>query len=184
MTKAKPIVFCTAMVLALLAGIKGMTRRVADSEDPPYKEGDILWVRETWRVLAAYDDTRILVIQYFARGDIAEIEFAPDRYEKFKKYVYKHGWCSPYFMPREAARIYRSVTAVRREALCDISTEDARNEGVSIENWTQRGGDGSLDSPFYREAFAELWDSLNKKRGFGWQDNPPVWAYTMTKFIL
>lgn len=183
----KPILFSTPMVLALLEGIKTMTRRIIVLKpdgcfpNPPYQVGEMVWVRETWRALAAYDERNTLAIQYFAGGEIREIEFTPDRYAKFRKYTFKNGWQSPYFMPREATRIYRTITKLNPELLCDISPEDARREGVSIENWTQRGGDGSDSSPFYREAFAELWDGLNAKRGYGWQTNPMVWAYTMKK---
>lgn len=27
-----------------------------------------------------------------------------------------------------------------------------------------------------RTGFAELWDKINKKRGFGWDSNPWVWV--------
>jgi hypothetical protein len=34
--------------------------------------------------------------------------------------------------------------------------------------------------PSPRFAFRLLWDSLNEKRGFGWEANPWVWAYSFT----
>lgn len=30
--------------------------------------------------------------------------------------------------------------------------------------------------PTAREAFEVLWDSINKKRGYGWDANPWVWV--------
>lgn len=34
-----------------------------------------------------------------------------------------------------------------------------------------------LTQKSYEEQFADLWDSLNAKRGFGWDTNPWVWVY-------
>ena len=43
-------------------------------------------------------------------------------------------------------------------------------EGVKV-------GDSSMGHIFTaREHFEALWDSINKKRGFGWDVNPWVWV--------
>ncbi|MGH7240073.1 MAG: hypothetical protein ACREHG_08415, partial [Candidatus Saccharimonadales bacterium] len=31
-----------------------------------------------------------------------------------------------------------------------------------------------------KEKFAHLWDSINDKRGFGWQSNPFVWCLSFS----
>lgn len=145
---AKPILFNTDMVQAVLDDRKNVTRRIAkhiaQSDDEglyfnifrkgewtgpisreqvieeyaPCKAGDILYVRETWS-------------------------------EWTDGYVYK-AWTSPFpqpgryadavmmwhpsiHMPKEAARIFLKVTDVRVERLQDIDGLGAYNEGVTAE---------------------------------------------------
>lgn len=76
-------------------------------------------------------------------------------------------------MPRWASRIIIEVTDVRLERVQDISSDDAQAEGVrTIGRALPRGGS------IYIAEFADLWDSINKKRGFGWDTNPWAWVVT------
>jgi hypothetical protein len=70
-----------------------------------------------------------------------------------------HSWRSPIHMPRWASRITLKITDIRPECLPDIAHEDAIAEGSS-----------GIDE------YRELWDSLNSKRGYGWEANPWVWV--------
>ena len=79
------------------------------------------------------------------------------------------GWKSPLFMPRWASRIPLEITELRAERLQEISEEDAEAEGV--EGATTDGGQTIV----YKPTFADLWDSLNAERGYGWGFNPWVW---------
>jgi len=82
------------------------------------------------------------------------------------------------FMPRHASRITLEVTAVRVERLQEISTDDARAEG--IQTWI----DSFKDGPRYHEngqldaypvsAFSRLWKSINGADS--WDANPWVWV--------
>ena len=66
------------------------------------------------------------------------------------------------------------VTALDREDL-DITDLDAISEGVyPSEFWTP-----DLCRP-YRSAFRKLWNSINAKRGWGWDTNPFVWIVEFT----
>jgi hypothetical protein len=94
-------------------------------------------------------------------------------------------------MPREAARIFLRVTDVRVERVQDISEEDAKAEGI-VSYWAEPHRD---DAPFIgaakelgadlcltrREAFQQLWNHINAKRGYGWDTNPWVWVYTFER---
>ncbi|RFC65033.1 hypothetical protein DYI37_03980 [Fulvimarina endophytica] len=81
------------------------------------------------------------------------------------------------FMPRWVSRLTLVVTEVRVEHLQDISEDDARAEGMAV-TWSGNMAEGP--SKFADENFAELWDSLNAKRGYGWDTNPWVVAITFT----
>ena len=90
---------------------------------------------------------------------------------------------SPMFMPRWASRILLEITDIRVERLNDISYLDARKEGVrtvieSVEpNRTGYRIFGKEEVFMdYKDAFLNLWDSLNTKKGYQWSSNPWVWV--------
>jgi len=156
---------------------------------PRYQGGDILWVRETWKCVQ-YDsmDGNLGYEVEFRDGERKYFEFDDnERFHQFGKFAFKEGWQSSLFMPREAARIFLRVTSVRVERVQDISEADAKAEGIKS-YWDEPHRDVA---PFIgaakelgadlchtrREAFEQLWDSINKKRGYGWDVNPWVWVY-------
>ena len=163
----------------------------------PYRPGDVLWVRETWRV-GAWDDEGSICVDYkadgFARREWLKISDC-DLYEELWQqssddareanatidedgnYTWLPGqsptrWRSPVTMPREAARLFLRVKDVRVERVQDISEEDAKAEGVTAINNSECG---------YRGAFRELWNTLNAKRGFDWYTNSWVWVIEFEK---
>lgn len=186
---SKPILFNTEMVRAILDGRKTMTRRVIKDKDitnnfdidvdgsvyayidqatgdsyPPtaiakYQVGDILWVRETWsRIDDLPYDNYVYRTNY---GTTEDDSFPPSMFK----------WKPSIHMPREAARIFLKVTNVSVERLQDINEEDALKEGCMPT---------ILDGAIFFSAkgkFHALWDSLNAKRGYGWEANPWVWIY-------
>tara|TARA_R110000737_G_scaffold225521_1_gene240328 strand:- start:272 stop:1054 length:783 start_codon:yes stop_codon:yes gene_type:complete len=152
------------------------------------RAGDRLWVREAWQTVDAYEDVKPSEMG----GDEPILYVADD-------YVERWGWpgCggrwgrkrASIHMPRWASRLTLTVTDVRVEPVQAISAEDAKAEGLTPDpnagalavemgcNWTF-DGDSRHGSPV--SAFAALWDSLNEPRGYGWQTNPWVIAYTFT----
>jgi hypothetical protein len=99
-------------------------------------------------------------------------------------------WRPSIFMPREAARIFLRVTNVRVERLQEITEDEARAEGINwlddacYENnrWSPTFNDpDSGGSPVFRDGFKALWDSLNLKRGYGWDTNCWVWVIEFAK---
>lgn len=205
MTKERPILFSGPMVRAILAGTKTQTRRIVkgvgnrgvywtdliqDTEKVDGKEvslgfadeygewhktedycpygqpGDRLWVRETWAQHTIEGDTYTV---YRADSE-PDGDGAP--------------WRPSIFMPRAACRIVLELTAVRVERLQDISEADAQAEGVELLPCTYVGRCQSNSCPRhgrldrYRLAYKGLWDSLNAKRGYGWDSNPWVWVLT------
>lgn len=141
---------------------------------PKYQPGDTLWAQETWGFDAGGDDYGTGYFVYRADGK--------------EKPSYLR-WCSPATMPREAARIFLRLTDVRVERIQDITASGCIDEGITIE-WTDELPKPSFMSLAYSETrvkpafineYRKLWDTLNAKRGFGWDVNPWVWVYTFER---
>lgn len=124
-------------------------------KNKPLKVGDILYVRETWRVLETSSPPRRCVIEYKAGGtqtfdDVIALPTADGK------------WRPSIHMPKEAARIFLMVKSVRVERLQDITDEEIVAEGLEIGCY-----------------FDELWDSTIKpadRDTYGWEANPWVWV--------
>jgi hypothetical protein len=74
-----------------------------------------------------------------------------------------------------ARRITLEIVSVRVERVQDISEEDAEAEGINCADPFKVPYRGLYiaDAPL---RYAFLWDSINAKRGFGWDKNPWVWV--------
>ena len=143
------------------------------ADKSPYGQpGDQLWVRETWaygtHALASKNHEREGPWVYAADGDTALQGRLCDR------------WRPSIHMFQSASRITLEITGVRVERLQHISEKDARAEGVIVNRSTtssvpndaeiihqdERGAvwsDGLRRDNLAREAYADLWDSLNAK---------------------
>lgn len=156
----KPILFSAPMVNAILNGRKTMTRRVVKNDAKcPYESGDLLWVRETFAVnRVGGQDLVFYRADCGSDGDGAK-------------------WKPSIFMPRKYSRITLRITDVRSERLQEITAVDMRAEGIDClyEN------DGSISEHFTRQSWVNLLDSINAKRGFGWDANPWVWVVSFEK---
>ncbi len=157
--KPKPILFNTAMVRALLDGRKSVTRRVVKPQpefapmktfgrsyrisdkvvvNEPHRPGDILYVRETFRIDYLSNVPGSGRAHYKADGTYADFHFAPERYEMMRRAQLKPGWRPNENMPKEIARLFLRVTSVRVERLQDsfIAQGDTitalRDEGIDI----------------------------------------------------
>ena len=177
----KPILFNTEMVRAILDWRKTCTRRILKGAIPfdekaeywnvlkkgewsgpicveyfmkqgsPYKPGDILYVRETWKKAPNgyyyYED--------WQKNDIADIT----------------KWHPSIHMPKEAARIWLKVTDVKVERLQEITEVQAQAEGCNSGLLT-----GACTA---RGQFEDLWNSTIKKSDldrYGWEASPWVWV--------
>lgn len=171
--KERPILFSGPMVRAIIAGTKTQTRRPLDRDklyngfafdDPriaracPYGQpGDRLWVRETW-ACDEYGRRHQSQGMVYYRADAESMGT----------------WRPPIHMPRWASRIDLEITAVRVERVREISEADACAELGAPLVWP-----GPDPEPYRRDmigAFANIWDEIYSKRGYGWDINPWVWV--------
>ncbi len=225
---AKPILFNTEMVRAILEGRKTVTRRVVKpvgqqkrfweplhsrfiidevqpgmwqiwldkcgnpyaTAIPPYRPGDVLYVRETWNFAYQLDGNERPI------EETGRFYYAADGLGPFTLWVTPDGeykdhmpWRPSIHMPREAARIFLRVKDVRVERLQDSFSEpispifELLAEGVDIgddcrecieaygnpccvdtvdeDGSDMYGGEcGLLDD--IRGDFSDLWDSTIK----------------------
>lgn len=151
---------------------------------PPYRRGDVLYVREAWCKYGKLDDFDHVIegtekYYYYADG------VNPTPYNCFL--VHRNGydeykdtpvWHPSIHMPKEAARIWLKVTDVRVERLQDITDDGAKAEGANWKNGKNVGWEEKMRRTA-AERFAEIWDSTIKKSdldSYGWAANPWVWA--------
>lgn len=165
----------------------------------PYGQpGDRLWVRETWRTEeldegdeASGADIGTDGVRFAADETFRVIENTREASDRWcvahnadsRKLVSK--WRPSIYMPRWACRLELELTQVRVERLQDISEKDAIAEGIASTEALEalRANSALLVEETYRMGFRSLWDSLNAKRGFGWDANPWVWALTVKRAV-
>lgn len=152
---------------------------------PPYKVGDILYVRETfrWQLIGEFDvwghcNWDDEVVEYKASVD----EFLEEYGEYLDREEYESTrWIPSIHMPKDLSRIFLKVTSVRAERLKDITDEGCYQEGISSTSFydeaehIQIAGIGLNDS-LERAAFGLLWNSTVKENKYSWEGNPWVWV--------
>jgi hypothetical protein len=224
LAKFHPILFSTPMVQGIMEDKKTMTRRIIKPRDQPFlkddkciiefnatwgwvvkrsigarsdryeiiqqfkcpygKVGDILWVRETFVHNGAY-------YLYRASQNNDDYFHDFDTYEKTEKIK----WKPSIFMPKAACRIFLKITNVKVERLQDISEEDAKSEGVLLENgqyYNYQLGAHFMDGARFKwhqgiekwvsaaeSSFQTLWQSINGAES--WNANPWVWVISFKK---
>jgi hypothetical protein len=197
----KPIIFSGPMVRAILEGRKTQTRRVykdqaafegkeeivrrwPNQKSVGYAPGDILWVREQWRIPAMddfYSPSEVAAMSMSIDAGYSSpwsaIEYCADGTRaNWNRYYGDPGRNrASMHMPRWASRITLEVTEVRVQRLQEISCADAIAEGIRP---AANSHTIDCDTPDPRHEFRDLWNSINAKRGFGWDANPWVAAVT------
>ncbi len=154
--------------------------------------GDRLWVREAWRLaeMDGTDDGEVCDGKIAYRADGALMGMQLDYSWALDHVDVSHPepkWRPSIHMPRWASRLTLEVTDVRVERVQDITPKDALAEGINIDNLDCVddlcfGGRGCPNCESQApEMFEELWDSINAKRGFGWDVNPWVWCISFRR---
>ncbi|MBE1304192.1 hypothetical protein G4W71_09185 [Clostridium botulinum] len=169
---------------------KGNLEEILDSEikeriKAPYLPGDILWVRETWKVQSLSNMNYRAKFLYKAKPNnkLKETNVDGETYIKLLRYESKNGWHPSIFMPKDATRIFLKVTNVRVERLQDITEDGALKEGIEhhtlpYKSWeTPQEIYGNDYDDTAVKAFKAVWDNLYKN----WNENPWVWVIEFEK---
>lgn len=131
--------------------------------------GDRLWVREKWRI---YHGTNWAQLYYSDESELPVL--LP--YDSCESLSSLHGkWRPSIHMPRWASRVTLEITDVRVERVRDITELAAIEEGIP------RVDPNTTHAYHHRGQFQVLWDSINEKRGFGWESNPWVWVISFKR---
>lgn len=159
---------------------KGFPEIIADDKRYfrcPYEVGDEAWVRETWRTWPEWDCIRPSELE-----QDSPIEYRADRSLGLISTIAGDNakWRPSIFMPKQFSRFKVLITGIRWEWLQDITPADALAEGVDYEQHYEGLGN-PCDEIRMTESFHDLWDSINARRGFGWDTNPAVWVYTFER---
>lgn len=199
--KAKPILFNTDMVIAILDGRKTSTRRIVKflagqnpnwsgyikdglmlyngrnepcCRKPMYQKGDVLYVRETW--------------SEWTGGYLYKAWPSPINQPGQSRYM---RWRPSIHMPKEAARIFLQVKNIQIEKLKDISNEDILKEGASkdtINHYILQMPEKTEE--YIRAAYvlewSQIWDSTIKETDidyYGWSADPWIWVIEFEKIL-
>lgn len=146
--KKQDILGGTMTAAGLLAGMPEHPDYGGEVVKPPYKRGEVVWVKETW-----------------ARSpDGIGFLYASNLTARGQK------WQPSGRMPAEAARIFIKMISVRVERLQDISAEDIEAEGV----WSS----GTLFPRDEFAELYDRSLSRKKRVTCSWSKNPWVWVYS------
>lgn len=187
----RPIIFSGPMVRAVLDGRKTQTRRVVKPHVAStinlrvaYSERNNLPADpmsadqiKAWGPFGATGD-RIWVRESFIARPCQPIIYRADSMCGGRGTE----WLPSIHMPRWASRITLEVLNVRPERVQDITYADILAEG-----WDPRTSQPVSDGTAGEDArawFRDLWDSINAKRGVGWDANPWVWRIEFSPLEL
>ena len=208
---AKPILFNSEMVRAILDGRKTETRRIIKVN---FREGEYGYniVRNAhtgeFCYLEVYDEWESEVRRIGSPYPIGSYMYVRETWAK-QQGLYWHKadlklddngraygcvppdkWRPSIHMPKDAARIFLRVTNVKVERLQEITEDGAKAEGI-YEEWAMDWWRPTYDDPDsggyprYRDVFAyELWDSTIKPKDrdkYGWAANPWVFVIQFEK---
>lgn len=190
---AKPILFNTEMVKAILDDRKTVTRRVVKVEnDSEYMDiintfgsnenlnSAVFIYFKSWNLNTPSEGETVYryteVKLPYQEGDILYVRETFDEYTG--GYCYKADWQGvvgkwkpSIHMPKAAARLFLKVTNVRVERLHEINKEDYVKEGIT-NNFIEHMYTSVMD-------WMILWDSTIKEKDldkYGWKANPYVWV--------
>lgn len=154
------MLFQGALARLLAMGAKTVTRRPAHglmvdaSGKPTINVGDLIWVRETWRISVIHGLECSLAYRAGGSPRVTVVSVKQAQGAVFRESA---TWRPSLHMPRWASRTVLRVTESRVEHLEPLADDEARAEGFS-------------DS----QAFTNTWDAIYRDSGFALSTRPAV----------
>lgn len=208
MPKEHGILFQLDMVRAILERRKNQTRRTPNRFNAKWQVGGHLWVKERWCTLEKYDglspsDVPVGAPVAYLAGPRTEDERSRV-FSEWRQAIFMPRWASRLTLVVLAVREQRLQEITEEDAVAEGSVADPPEiwwqgyrewpmEGLGTELMHQQTkGDAPpewmvephrmLDRPDLRTSartgFRYMWDSINAKRGYPWESNPMVRAFT------
>lgn len=165
---------------------------------PPYKVGDILYVRETFAKMDSYIDENGNEVEgetvFYRANELDEKTLMTFDYVDGDGFSLgrPYPWTPSIHMPKRLARLFLKVTSIRVERLKDITDQGCFNEG--IREFTKDGIVKKYDTKpnmhtwekmprTPREAFEKLWNSTVdvKKEWNGWTN---LFEYNLWVWVI
>lgn len=132
------------------------------------KSGEIRYMREPiyngFGGVAFYQDDDVMVLNILTGEPIT--------------WRWKKDTLSGLYMPKEAARTFKQYEFIRVEHVQEIEFGDVSAEGVTRPQTHYPKKYAEFDE------FVKLWNSINAKRGYGWDINPWVWVIGYKPFEM
>ena len=168
----------------------------------PYEIGDKLWVRETWATTEQAGDHKAdsYVVYRATDPDWETMEGW-----KWRPSIHMPRWASQITLEVKDVRVERLKDISEDDALAEgiERREFTRRDGSKMvgysDDWSRLGQLSRFAGGIFprnekhplkeediclgsaRMGFANLWNSINEKRGFGWYTNPWVWVIEFEK---
>lgn len=184
----KGLLFSPEMARAVCAGTKTMTRRVVVPQPPhaeftrfkeyTYRPGERVAMLATWAVDVGRDSIKPTAIRSL---DYSQLPFWHAGMTKHKPLcnVPNLGKSRPgRFLPNHLRPLMPllEIVSVKCERVQEITEADAKSEGC--DGNCQVGYIPAHQAGPCSYHFAQLWDSINGERGYGWAVNPWCFCYT------
>jgi len=165
---------------------------VAAKVSTRYAKGEIVYVKEPFRVLEFNENDNIVLIEYKRTlqnvNTVQKITISEDTAFKLSQWKRTQRWISPLMMFADFARVKIQITDVRIERLQSITEEDCIAEGLTVKaKRSEFTGRFSFDShPFeelegasYKDSYRFIIGSIHGHHL--WEQNPYLVVYHFKK---
>lgn len=151
----------------------------SDMKCPYGVPGDRLWVRET--LVKFHRDPP--TAQYKATATAVPYKDGAEGSDPLGRalWQWKRDTLPSIHMPKWASRITLEIKDVRVERVQDIRPEEIKLEGASYKKYLNESASTTSKGFGTLMDLILMWNSINEKRGFGWDVNPCVWVVVFEK---
>ena len=146
-----------------------------------YQVGETVYIPEPYQIVRGFEGNEIgptgfigVYLDDFSRFDKA---ITQAEWGKWMKRKYPSRDTQARFMYKSLARDFYKIKRVWVEQVQDISLEDCYAEGIQSQFSADNENPNNEPITPLKMRFKNLWDSINKKRGYGYDTNCWNFAY-------